>query len=70
MVHRLHAVGVLLTSAILSTLGLYLLSTATGGMVYVAIVVSALGVLAIPAEHDRVHQRAPALKTWARSACR
>ena len=44
MVHRLHAVGVLLISSILATLGLYLLSTATGGMVYVAIVVFALGV--------------------------
>jgi len=44
MVHRLHAVGVLLISAILATLGLYLLSTATGGMVYMAIIVFALGV--------------------------
>lgn len=44
MVHRLHAVGVLLISSILATLGLYLLSTATGGMVYVAIIVFALGV--------------------------
>ena len=44
MVHRLHAVGVLLVSSIVATLGLYLLSTATGGMVYVAIVVFALGV--------------------------
>lgn len=44
MVHRLHAVGVLLVSAILSALGLYLLSTATGGMVYVAVIVFAIGV--------------------------
>jgi hypothetical protein len=44
MVHKLHAVGVLLVSAILTTLGLYLLSSATGGMVYVGIVVFALGV--------------------------
>ena len=44
MVHRLHAVGVLFISSILATLGLYLLSTATGGMVYVAIIVFAIGV--------------------------
>ncbi len=44
MVHKLHAVGVLFVSAILSAIGLYLLSTATGGMVYVAIIVFAIGV--------------------------
>ncbi len=44
MVHRLHAVGVLLVSAIVTTIGLFLLSKATGGMVYVATIVFALGV--------------------------
>ncbi len=44
MVHKLHASGVLLVSAILTTLGLYLLSTVTGGMIYVAIIVFAIGV--------------------------
>lgn len=44
LVHKLHVVGVLLISAVLAALGLYLLSIATGGMVYVAAVVFALGV--------------------------
>jgi len=44
MVHRLHALGVLFASAIVSAAGLFLLSTATGPMVYLAIVVFALGV--------------------------
>jgi MFS family permease len=44
LVHRLHAVGVLFVSAILAAAGLYLLSIATGAMVYVAIIVFAIGV--------------------------
>lgn len=44
MVHKLHAGGVLFVSAILAALGLYLLSTSTGAMIYVAITVFALGV--------------------------
>ena len=44
MVHKLHASGVLLVSAIMTTFGLYLLSTVTGGMIYVAIIVFAIGV--------------------------
>lgn len=44
MVHKLHAGGVLLVSSIFAALGLYLLSTVTGAMIYVAIIVFALGV--------------------------
>jgi len=44
IVHRLHPTGVLFASAIVTALGLYLLSTVTGGMIYLAIVVFALGV--------------------------
>jgi len=44
IVHRLHPTGVLFASAILSTIGLFLLSRATGGMVYFATIVFALGV--------------------------
>ncbi len=44
LVHQLNVTGVLLVSAILTAIGLYMLSTATGGMVYVAIVVFAIGV--------------------------
>ncbi len=44
IVHRLHPTGVLLVSAIVTTVGLYLLSTVTGGMIYLAIIIFALGV--------------------------
>lgn len=44
LVHALNPVGVLLASAVLSTLGLYLLSVASGGMIYLAAIVFALGV--------------------------
>lgn len=44
LVHSLNPVGVLVVSALLSTLGLFLLSQFTGVMVYVAAVVFALGV--------------------------
>ncbi|MAJ31187.1 MAG: MFS transporter [Flavobacteriaceae bacterium] len=44
MVHKLDQTGVLLGSAVLTTVGVYLLSTSTGSMVYVAAVTFALGV--------------------------
>jgi MFS family permease len=44
LVHKLHTVGVLLVSAVLAAVGLFLLSRATGGMVYLATIVFALGV--------------------------
>ena len=44
IVHKLNPVGVLLGSSVLTTLGLYLLSTTTGGLVYVSAIVFALGI--------------------------
>ena len=44
LVHALNPTGVLLFSAIVTTLGVFLLSIATGGMTYVAAVVFAIGV--------------------------
>lgn len=44
IVHKINAVGVLLVSSILAAVGLYLLSSVTGGMIYVATIVFALGV--------------------------
>ena len=44
IVHRFDQTGVLLGSAILATIGIYLFSTSTGGMAYVAAVFFALGV--------------------------
>ncbi|MEM6318093.1 MAG: MFS transporter [Bacteroidota bacterium] len=44
MVHQFNTTGVLLGSAILATIGVYLLSTQTGSMAYVAAFVFALGV--------------------------
>jgi MFS family permease len=44
LVHKINPSGVLLVSAILTTLGLYSLSIATGGMVYVSAIIFALGV--------------------------
>jgi len=44
IVHKLDQTGVLLGSAVLTTVGVYLLSTSTGSMVYVAAVTFALGV--------------------------
>jgi MFS family permease len=44
MVARFGQTGVLLVSSILATLGIFLFSTQTGGMVYVAAIVFALGV--------------------------
>lgn len=43
-VHRFKTTGVLLGSAVLATLGVYLFSTQTGGMSYVAAIVFALGI--------------------------
>ena len=44
MVHRLDQTGVLLGSAIIAALGIYLFSVSTGGMVYVAALTFAIGV--------------------------
>ncbi|WP_440904473.1 MFS transporter [Catenovulum sp. SX2] len=44
LVHRLNPVGILLMSAVLSAAGIYAMSIATGGMVYVAAILFALGV--------------------------
>jgi MFS family permease len=44
VIHALNPLGVLLMSAVITTLGIFLLSTTTGGMVYVATIVFALGV--------------------------
>jgi MFS family permease len=44
MVHKFDQTGVLLGSAILATIGVYLFSTQTGGMAYVAAVFFALGI--------------------------
>ena len=44
IVHKLHSVGVLFASAILTTIGIFLLSKATGGLVYLATIIFALGV--------------------------
>lgn len=44
LVHALNPIGVLLFSAVVTTLGVFLLSIATGGMTYVAAIVFAIGV--------------------------
>lgn len=44
LVHAINPVGVLFVSAVLSTIGLYLLSIASGGLIYAAAIVFALGV--------------------------
>jgi len=44
VVHKFDQTGVLLGSAILATIGLFLFSTQTGGMAYVAAIVYALGI--------------------------
>src|SRR6056300_1852579 len=44
IVHRLDQTGVLLGSAVLAAIGIFLFSTQTGGMVYVAAVFFALGI--------------------------
>lgn len=44
LVHALNPIGVLLFSAVVTTLGVFFLSIATGGMTYVAAIVFAIGV--------------------------
>ena len=44
IVHKLDQTGVLLGSAVLATIGIFLFSTQTGGMVYVAAVFFAMGI--------------------------
>ena len=44
LIHALNPLGVLLLSAVLTTLGLFLMSTASGAMVYVSAIVFAIGV--------------------------
>ena len=44
LVHRFNPVGVVLMSSVLAAIGLYLLSTVTGPMIYVATIVYALGI--------------------------
>ena len=44
IIHRLNPIGVLLSSAVISTAGILLMSQATGGLVYVAAILFAIGV--------------------------
>jgi predicted MFS family arabinose efflux permease len=44
IIHGLNPAGVLLVSAVLTTIGIYLLSTQSGGMVYASAIVFALGI--------------------------
>ena len=44
LIHALNPLGVLLMSAVLTTLGLFLMSSASGAMVYVSAIVFAIGV--------------------------
>ncbi|EDY83451.1 transporter, major facilitator family [Verrucomicrobiia bacterium DG1235] len=44
IIHKLNPIGVLLLSSITATIGIYLLSIATGGMVYLATIIFAMGV--------------------------
>jgi hypothetical protein len=45
VIHRLHPPGVLLGSAVVATVGIYAMSVASGGMVYVAAILFAVGVM-------------------------
>lgn len=45
VIHRLHPPGVLLGSAVVATVGIYAMSVASGGMVYVAAILFAIGVM-------------------------
>lgn len=45
IIHKLNPTGVLWASSIVATLAIYLMSTATGGMVYVSAVLFAIGVM-------------------------
>lgn len=44
LIHQLNITGVLLGSAVIAAISIYLMSTATGGMVYVAAILFAVGV--------------------------
>ena len=44
IIHRFHPTGVLWGSSIMATIGIYLMSNATGGMVYFSAIVFAIGV--------------------------
>lgn len=44
LIHRLNITGVLLSSAVISSFAIYMMSIATGGMVYVAAILFAIGV--------------------------
>lgn len=45
LIHKFKPIGVLLGSAVVAAIGLYLMSSATGGMVYVSAILFALGVM-------------------------
>lgn len=45
IIHKLNPVGVLLGSSIVATIGIYSMSLATGGMVYLAAILFAIGVM-------------------------
>lgn len=45
VIHRLNPTGVLLSSSIVATLAIFLMSSATGGMVYVAAILFAIGTM-------------------------
>ncbi len=45
VIHKLHPPGVLLGSAVIATIGIYAMSMASGGMVYVAAILFAIGVM-------------------------
>ncbi|MBK8187912.1 MAG: MFS transporter [Cellvibrio sp.] len=45
VIHALNPVGVLLVSSVLAAVGIYLMSMASGGMMYIAAIVFALGVM-------------------------
>lgn len=45
VIHRLHPPGVLLASSVVAAVGIYAMSVASGGMVYVAAILFALGVM-------------------------
>lgn len=44
LIHRLNPIGVLLMSAIVTSIGIYLLSIATGGLTYLAAIIFAVGI--------------------------
>lgn len=44
LIHRLNITGVLLTSSVIAAVAIYMMSFATGGMVYIAAILFAIGV--------------------------